>query len=214
MQAFNPHVVLSPQPHARRTDVLRSGRELKPPTAAVGLSFGPSSDLCLCSRMRDNDALTKMRGLIFGFLVTRSIAVAAELGVADRLADGPRTPAELAAQCGVLERPLYRVLRALAGEGIFAETNDGRFALTPMAELLRADHSSSLRDWAIYLADLPYRGVLELLHNLKTGEPAFEKTFGIPLFDSLSAHAEYSTQIIPRHVQHQCCSHGRPSGGL
>jgi predicted O-methyltransferase YrrM len=146
--------------------------------------------------VNEEDALTKMRGLIFGFLVTRSIAVAAELGVADYLANGPRTPAELADKCGVLERPLYRILRALAGEGIFAETNDGRFALTPMAELLRTDHSRSLRAWAIYLADLPYRGVLELRHTLKTGEPAFEKTFGLPLFDYLSAHADYSAKLF------------------
>jgi hypothetical protein len=144
----------------------------------------------------EENALTKMRGLIFGFLVTRSIAASAELGIADRLRDGPRTPAALASECGVLERPLYRMLRALAGEGVFAETNDGRFALTPMAELLRSDHPSSVRDWAIYLADLPYRGSLEMLHSLKTGEPAFPKTFGAPLFDYLSAHAEYATKLF------------------
>ena len=62
-----------------------------------------------------------MRGLIFGFSITRSIAAAAELNIADRLADGPRTAAELASECGALERPLYRMLRALAGEGVFAE---------------------------------------------------------------------------------------------
>src|SRR2546425_13021358 len=62
---------------------------------------------------------------------------------------GPRTPAELAGICGVLEHRLYRMLRALAGDGVFAEDNDGRFALTPMAELLRSDNPRSLRDWAI-----------------------------------------------------------------
>jgi hypothetical protein len=65
----------------------------------------------------EENALTKMRGLIFGFLVTRSIAVAAELGIADRLADGPRTPAELATECGVLERPPYRMLLRPGGRG-------------------------------------------------------------------------------------------------
>ena len=80
--------------------------------------------------LKEEGALTKMRGLIFGFSITRAIAVAAELGIADRLADGPRTAAELARECGVLEHPLYRMLRALAGEGVFAEDKDGRFALT------------------------------------------------------------------------------------
>jgi hypothetical protein len=141
-------------------------------------------------------ALMKMRGLIFGFLVTRSIAVAGELGIADRLADGPRTPAELARDCGVLERPLYRMLRFLAGEGIFAENQDGRFALTPTAELLRSGHPRSLRDWAIAVVDLPYRSSLEMLHSLKTGESAFRKVFGAPLFDYLSTQPERATQLF------------------
>jgi hypothetical protein len=141
-------------------------------------------------------ALTKMRGLIFGFSITHSIAAAAELGIADRLAEGPRTPAELARDCGVLERPLYRMLRALAGEGVFAENQDGRFALTPKAELLRSDDPRSLRDWAIYMADLPYRASLEMLHSLKTGESAFRKAFGAPVFDYLSAHPEYGAKLF------------------
>jgi hypothetical protein len=142
------------------------------------------------------DALSKMRGFIFGFSITRSIAIAAELGIADWLVDGPRTPGELAGRCGVLERPLYRMLRALAGEGIFAEDHDGRFGLTPMADLLRSDHPRSLRDWAIYVADLPYRSSMEMLHSLETGESAFRKAFGAPVFDYLSAHPEYATKLF------------------
>jgi hypothetical protein len=137
-----------------------------------------------------------MRGLIFGFSVTSSIAVAAELGLADLLVGGPRTAAELATACGVLERPLYRMLRALAGEGVFVENNDGRFALTPMAELLRADPPSSLRDWAIFLADLPYRSSFEMLHTLRTGESAFRKAFGSPFYEYVSAHPEYATKLF------------------
>jgi hypothetical protein len=146
--------------------------------------------------LNEERALTKMRGFIFGFSITRSIAVAAELGIADRLADGPRTPRELARECAVLEHPLYRMLRALAGEGVFAEDKDGRFALTPMAQLLRSDHPRSLRDWAIYVADLPYRSSMEMLHSLKTGESAFRRTFGAPVFDYLLAHPEHAARLF------------------
>jgi hypothetical protein len=83
------------------------------------------------------------------------------------------------------------MLRALAGENVFVEEDDSRFALTPLAELLRADHPSSLRDWAIYLADLPYRS-FEMLHTLRTGESAFRKAFGSPIFEYVAAHAEYA----------------------
>jgi O-methyltransferase len=151
----------------------------------------------MAERTSDGDgALAKMRGLIFGFSISRSIAVAAELDIADRLAEGPRTPAELARECGVLERPLYRMLRALTGEGVFAEDNDGRFALTAMAELLRSDHPRSLRDWAIFVADLPYQASLEMLHSLKTGESGFRKAFDAPIFNYLSAHPEYATKLF------------------
>jgi hypothetical protein len=74
-------------------------------------------------RTLDKDgARTKMRGLLFGFSITRSITVAAELGIADRLADGPRTATDLARECGVLERPLYRMLliAGVSGRGRFS----------------------------------------------------------------------------------------------
>jgi hypothetical protein len=134
--------------------------------------------------------LQKMRGLIFGFSITRSVAVAAELGIADKLLGDARTAGELARECGVRERPLYRMLRALAGEGIFAEDEQGRFGLTPLGELLRSDQPHSLRDWALYVADFPYRAQLEMMHSLKTGEPVFAKVFGAPIFEHHSAHPE------------------------
>lgn len=77
--------------------------------------------------------------MIFGFALSRSIAVAAELGVADLLKDGPRSADELAPTIGAHPRSLYRLLRALAGAGIFAEQADGRFSLAPLSELLLSD---------------------------------------------------------------------------
>jgi len=78
--------------------------------------------------------LTRM---ITGYRTSRAIYVAAKFRVADRLADGPRAAEELAAAAGVAPRPLFRVLRALAGLGIFAQQADGRFRLTPLADLER-----------------------------------------------------------------------------
>jgi len=150
----------------------------------------------MAEKLNEDDAVATMRGAIFGFSITRAIAVAAELNIADLLAGGPRTPTELAKESGVLQRPLYRMLRALAGEGIFEEKDDGRFALSPLAELLRADHPQSLRDWAIYVADLPYRSSMDMLHSLKTGESAFRKTFGTSVFDYLAQHPKYATKLF------------------
>jgi len=44
---------------------------------------------------------------------------------------------------------MFRVLRALAGEGIVTEDEDGRFGLPPTAKLLRSAHRRSVRDRAL-----------------------------------------------------------------
>lgn len=73
----------------------------------------------------------QLQALIGSMRVTQLIYVAATLGIADLLKDGPKSSAELAATVSVDPHALYRVLRALASQGIFAETGDSHFALTP-----------------------------------------------------------------------------------
>jgi hypothetical protein len=158
--------------------------------------------------------LQKMRGLILGFSVTRSVAVAAELGIADKLSGGARMAAELARECGVRERPLFRILRALAGEGVFAEDEQGRFGLTPLGELLRSDQPHSLRDWALYMADFPYRAQLEMMHSLKTGEPVFAKVFGAPHLPTPLGESRVGRCLLPVDVQHRCCACQRHGTGI
>src|SRR4029079_11722470 len=85
------------------------------------------------------DLKTQMNQLIRGYWTTQAIFVAAELGIADLVADGPKSPEQLAERAGVKGDMLYRVLRALASIGIFKEDEDGKFGLTPLAETLRGD---------------------------------------------------------------------------
>src|ERR1700756_207232 len=75
--------------------------------------------------------------MITGYWTSRAIYVAAKLRIADHLKDGPQAAEELAAAAGGAPRPLYRVLRALAAVGVFAQETDGRFRLNPLAEPLR-----------------------------------------------------------------------------
>src|SRR5512137_2395667 len=83
------------------------------------------------------------------FWFTQAIYVAAKLGVADHLKDGPQTVAELATATGTHAPSLYRLMRALASIGVFAEDQSGRFALTPMAGALLSDAPNSIRAIAI-----------------------------------------------------------------
>jgi len=122
-------------------------------------------------------ALTQM---MMGYRVTQLIYVAAKLGIADLLRDGPRSVGELALATQTHERSLYRVLRALAGVGIFAADREGRFELTPLAELLQSGTASSQRAKILYFGDpMQWNSWGSLLYSVKTGETAFRHLFGM-----------------------------------
>src|SRR5688572_10591464 len=94
------------------------------------------------------DARAHMSQLLTGFIPAQALAVAAELGLADRLSDGPKTSGELAQLTGTDARTLFRLMRFLASLGIFRADDAERFSLTPMAELLKSDATDSMRSMA------------------------------------------------------------------
>lgn len=126
--------------------------------------------------------------MIFGFMTSQAISVAAKLGLADLLKGGEaKTAEELAQATGTQARPLYRIMRALASTGIFAEDDTGRFRLTPMAGPLCSDAPDSLRDFAIFLgSDWHWRTWGDLSYSAETGQPAFEHIHGKAYFDYLA----------------------------
>src|SRR5436309_5615339 len=95
---------------------------------------------------RPEDVASRMLQLLNGFLTVQALHAAAALGVADLLADGPADVDDLAAATGAHGPSLYRLLRMLAGEGVFREETDGRFALTPLGATLRREGPGSVRD--------------------------------------------------------------------
>jgi hypothetical protein len=125
-----------------------------------------------------------------GSWITQGIYVAAELGIADHLAEGPRSAEELAERTNTHRRALYRLLRALAGVGIFAQDSHRRFSLTPLAELLRSDVVDSQRSLAIMMGAEFYETWGMLLHSVRTGEQGFYKRFGMPFFQYMTEHPE------------------------
>ena len=127
--------------------------------------------------------------MIFGFALSRSIAVAAQFRIADLLKDGPKSSDELALTIGAHPRSLYRLLRALASAGIFAEEGDGRFSLTPLAELLRSDAPESLRAFAAMMADEKNFEVwADLPYSIQNGAPVAPHKFGVTWFEWLGQH--------------------------
>jgi len=131
---------------------------------------------------------TRLAQIINGFRLSQAVYVAAKLGVADFLADGPRSSADLAQATGTHRESLFRLLRLLACVGIFAEVEPDRFALTPDADLLRHDGPGSMWRNAISLGEIEYPMWGELLYSVQTGGAAFDRAFGTSVWSYMSQH--------------------------
>jgi hypothetical protein len=131
-------------------------------------------------------------GLLTIFRLSRAIQLAARLGLADLLRDGPRDAGEMAAATGTDADALGRLLRALAGFGVFASDGKGRFRLTPLSDCLRADApGGSLRGFALLMDSAEsWQSWGNLDHSIRTGRPAFEAAFGETFFTYMSTHPE------------------------
>src|SRR5688572_10786179 len=132
----------------------------------------------------DESAIDTVRQLIMGFRNTQLVYVAARLGIADILARGPKTPTEVGAEVGAEPGALYRVLRALASLGIFADAPDGTFTMTPLAEALCSAAEGSLRDVAVLYGDeWLWRGYGRMQHMLVVtgGRERTESEYGAVL---------------------------------
>jgi hypothetical protein len=132
-----------------------------------------------------------MMRMIFGFMLSQAIHATAKLGIADLLAGGPKGCDELACSTATHAPSLYRVLRALASVGVFAETEPGVFGLTPLGETLRSDVPGSMRAMSVFMGEqCNWQAWGDILHSVKTGESAFEHVFGMGFFQHLDRHPE------------------------
>lgn len=138
-----------------------------------------------------SESVDLLRQLIMGFRNTQLVYVAAKLGLADRLAECPKTALELAQEVGAHPGAAYRILRALTSLGIVAEASDGKFSLTACGELLRSNVPGSMRNMALLYGDeWVWRAYGRMLHSVRTGKPAFPEIHGLSFYDFLNEHSE------------------------
>jgi hypothetical protein len=128
--------------------------------------------------------------LIFGYRTTQALYVAAKLGVADRLVQGPMTSAELAKEVGANPKALFRLMRHLAALGMFTQDKSRKFGLTPLGKLLCTDNPESIRYSAIFAGEENYRATGNLLHSVRTGETAFNHLYGKGHFDYMAENSD------------------------
>jgi hypothetical protein len=124
-----------------------------------------------------------MMGLITGYWISQAVGAVATLGVADRLANGPRTCDELAREVGADPQALYRVLRLLASIGVFVQAAPRSFELTALGETLRSDTPCSVRNFAITeTAPGHWQPWGRLVESIRTGQPMARAALGMELF--------------------------------
>lgn len=134
--------------------------------------------------------------LATGCMSTACLHAAAKLKIADLLASGPKTAAELAGTCGVKEDALYRVLRALASVRVFRETSPRTFVNTPISEQIRSDVAGSARDTVLFIANpLHLRVFGELMHSIESGETAFKRVTGLDAFEFFRQNTEENREF-------------------
>jgi len=134
-------------------------------------------------------------GMFSGYVFSRALHVAAELGIADLLSDGPQPPNVLANATGCHQQSLYSLLRILASQGVFTEDETGCFRMTPMGALLQSDVPGSLRD-VIRMADEAWWNAAgHLLYSVRTGKPAFDHVNGASFFEYLAKNQEASIRF-------------------
>ncbi len=129
--------------------------------------------------------------LASAYWASRIVYAAARLRLADHLAAGPRSAAELAPLTGTHAPSLHRLMRTLASLGILVSVDAERFALTPVGEALRTGAPGAALPTVLTFGSPWFtRGFEEILHSLETGGTGFEKAMGMPAFDYLAQNPE------------------------
>ncbi|TVL91906.1 methyltransferase [Streptomyces sp. SAJ15] len=128
-------------------------------------------------------ASRRLMDLMIGYWASQAVYTAAKLGLADELADGPATPAQLADRTGTHEPSLARLLRFLAELGVVErDPARGTYRTTEVGRTLRTEEQGSMRDLALLYGEEFYAGWGHLTHTVRTGENAFTALHGAAMY--------------------------------
>jgi O-methyltransferase domain/Dimerisation domain len=141
--------------------------------------------------------------MAFGAMAAKIVCAAAELGIPERLADGPVASAELAARAGCDAASLRRLMCALAGLGVVAQHDGDRFALTDLGNRLRPGAPDSNHALVTMLCGTEdWRSWDELAAAVRSGERAWDRAHGMPVFDYYARHPGASARFNAAMAEH------------
>ncbi|MGV0816081.1 methyltransferase [Mycolicibacterium boenickei] len=147
----------------------------------------------MIARASDRDSL---RQLAHGFYFSSALFAAVRLGLPNAIAEGPLSSHELAARLGVQHDPLERLLMFLGCLGVLERDASGAYSLSEVGRHLCPDHPQSLtREVSMFSGGETYRAWGDVLHSVRTGEPAFESVYGQRLFSYLAANESSASRF-------------------
>jgi hypothetical protein len=124
-----------------------------------------------------------MLDLLSAGWLAQAIVAAAELGLADTVAENPAAPAEIAERLALSSDGVGRLLRALSQHGVFKEHADGRYSATALSNTLRKAHVDSIRDYALFVGSPTHREHWSsLVRSVATGESWIPRLRGMDFF--------------------------------
>jgi hypothetical protein len=146
---------------------------------------------------------TTLIELVRGYQVSRALHAAAVLRLADHIGDAPRSVEYLAGATGTHAGALRRLMRALASRGVLVEFADDRYDVTAMGRLMRSDVPGSvLGQLLLWGHPMQWGPWGELLHSVRTGEPAFDRVHGMGHWDYLRHDAEAGAMFGAAQASH------------
>lgn len=147
--------------------------------------------------MPEEGESTRSAWTMASLVTPMAMRVAATLRIADHLHEGRRTASELADAVEADANTLERVLRHLSAVGVFDRDDSGQYTLTAHGDALRDDHPGRMRaaldlEGAVGRAELSFT---QLLHTVRTGDPAFPVQFGLSFWEDLASDATRSASF-------------------
>lgn len=134
--------------------------------------------------------------IAMGGTITQVLRAAAELRIADQLADGPKNAEQVSAQLGTHAPSLHRLMRTLASLGVLKQDTEHRYALTPLGETLRTDAPGGGRATLLTLGSEWWNRMMgELPYSVRTGKSGFEQVFGMPIFEFIGQSPERASMF-------------------
>jgi len=134
-----------------------------------------------------------MLELALGSWFTAALYATVRLGIADELADGPRSADDIAARVGTDPAATFRLLRALASRSVLTMGRDRRFALTRLGATLRRDRPESMAPMLAFVGSRQHwEHWGNLLHSVRTGDTAVQKLRGTDVFSYLDSDPEFA----------------------